>query len=337
MRLPLVIASLSLVLAGCSGGTPSLPSVPSGNSSESASPGADTVVQSGTCDPTFKGVCSRVAVRQVHGVAFTPMVACSYPGLGTKCRLAMDITAPTSGGPWPLIVLLWGGPSAPGERNPLTLDPFAKALAGQGAVVMVADWRQGSGWGGGYPTSFGDVACAIGVARKIGPAYGAAPDRVTLVGASTGGWPAAVLGLTPSAFAPAPKSCDPTAGSLRPDRVVSMAGEVNEVSQPNQADSIAYVQEFFGGPRRDDPEAWAASDPFVLLRRYPAGANAIPFLLVQGLSDTVVAPAVSRSFQAALVTAGYQSRLVEVPGITHLHTWENGNAVDAVASFVSGK
>ena len=48
-------------------------------------------------------------------------------------------------------------------------------IAGQGAVVMVAGWREGPDWGGGYPTSFQDVACAIGVARKIGPVYGANP------------------------------------------------------------------------------------------------------------------------------------------------------------------
>ena len=33
---------------------------------------------------------------------------------------------------------------------------------------MVAGWREGPDWGGGYPVSFQDVACAIGVARKIG-------------------------------------------------------------------------------------------------------------------------------------------------------------------------
>ena len=106
----------------------------------------------------------------------------------------MDISAPTSGGPWPIFVFLPGGPSSPGELYRDILDPFAAALAGQGAVVMISGWREADYYGGGYPTSFADVACAIGVARQIGPSYGADPDRVTLVGHSTGGWPAMVVG-----------------------------------------------------------------------------------------------------------------------------------------------
>jgi acetyl esterase/lipase len=230
----------------------------------------------------------------------------------------MDITAPTSGGPWPLLVLVPGGPSPPDERYNGTLDPFATALAGQGAVVMVAGWREGPDWSGGYPASFQDVACAIGVARKIGPAYGANPDRVTLLGHSTGGWPAAVIGLTPTPFNPAPGSCNPTAGSLRPDFVVVEDGELNEVTQPEQADGLEYVKDFLGGNRKTHPAAWAATDPFALAKRYRAGAHATPFLLIQGSADTTVLPAVSKLFQTTMVADGYQSRLVEIPGADHL-------------------
>lgn len=324
----LVIASLSLVLAGCSAGA----------SASYASPGAgpDAVVESGTCIPGFEGICSRVAVGQWHNVPYTPAIACSLPG-GTTCQLAMDITAPTSGGPWPLMVFLPGGPSPPDERYSIILDPFAEALAGQGAVVMVAGWREGPQWGGGYPTSFADVACAIGVARKIGPEYGADSDRVTLVGHSTGGWPVAVVGLTPSPFTPAPGTCDPTAGSLSPDQVVSMDGVINQVSEPESGDGVAYVYQFLGGAPEEHPDAWAAADPFALAKRYPAGANAIPFLLIHGLLDTTVFPEVSQSFQAALEAAGYQSQLVEIPEAGHIETLGNGDVVIALMTFMTGK
>jgi fermentation-respiration switch protein FrsA (DUF1100 family) len=337
----IVIASFSLIPAGCSAGaTPSpSPSIPVGTSSAPASPGVgpDAIVESGMCSPAFEGVCSRVAVGHWHDVPYTQAVACSTADVGVTCQLAMDITAPTSGGPWPLIVFLPGGPSGPPERYVEILDPFAEALAGQGVVVMVAGWREGSDWGGGYPTSFADVACAIGVARKTAAAYGASPDRVMLVGGSTGGWPAAVVGLTPSPFTPAPGSCHPTAGSLRPDQVVIMAGNVNNVSDPDHGDGINYVTEFLGGDRKAHPHAWAAADPFALAKRFPAGAHAIPFLLIHGLLDTTVFPDVSQSFQAALVAASYHSRLVEIPGVSHLDLWGNGNAVTAIMTFVTGK
>ncbi len=197
-------------------------------------------------------MCTRLNVAEWQNVPYTPVVPCGS-NASPKCRLRMDITAPTTGGPWPLLVLVPGGPSPPDDRYNGTLKPFTTALAGQGAVVMVAGWREGPDWAGGYPTSFRDVACAIGVARKIGPAYGANPDRVTLMGHSTGGWPAAVIGLTPTPFTPTPGSCDSTAGSLRPDLVVVEDGELNEVTQPDQADGLYYVKGFLGGNRKSPP------------------------------------------------------------------------------------
>lgn len=297
---------------------------------------SDTVVKAGTCDPAVKGLCSRVAVAQWHNVPYTPAIPCGSVASFT-CHLMMDITAPTSGGPWPLIVFLPGGPSAPMVRYRFEIDPFAKAIAGQGAVVMVAGWREGPVWAGGYPISFQDVACAIGVARKIGPAYSANPDRVTLQGHSTGGWPAAVVGLTPVPFTPAPGSCNPTAGSLRPDAVVSVDGDLNEVTEPNKADGLSYITSFLGGNQASHRDAWAAADPFALVKRYPAGADSLPFLLIHGGADTTVLPVVSESFQAALVAAGYHSRLVEIAGADHTGSLYAQEAIDAILKIATGK
>jgi acetyl esterase/lipase len=245
----------------------------------------------------------------------------------------MDIDAPTSGGPWPLIVILPGGPNLPDQEN--YLEPFAVSLAGQGAVVMVSSWRQTAGLGGGYPTSFADVACAIGVARKIGPAYGASPDRVILVGHSLGGWPAAVVGLTPSAIAGAPGSCNPTAGSLRPDAVVSVAGLLNQVR--DKLGGADYLMEFLGGDSKARPAAWLAADPFALATHDRAGADAIPIVLVHGGADTDIPPTVSESFQAALVAAGYHSQLIEVASADHGTIMGTKESIDAIIRLATAK
>jgi acetyl esterase/lipase len=296
---------------------------------------SDFRVKSGTCDPTVPGLCSRVVVAQWHDVAYTPVIPCGTDA-SERCRLRMDITAPTSGGPWPLVVVLPGGPSAPDERYRGVLDTFATVTAGQGAVVMVAGWREGPEWGGGYPTSFQDVACAIGVARNIGPGYRADPGRVTLLGHSTGGWPAAVIGLTPAPFTPASGTCGPTTGSLRPDAVVIEDGELNEVTQPDVADGLLYVTDFLGGDRAKRPGAWAAADPFALAKRYRARATSIPILLVHGSADTMVAPAVSRSFLARLVAAGYRSRLVEIPGADHTGGLWSKDGIEPILKIATG-
>ncbi len=273
----------TIVITGCSAaGSPSpsrATSSPAATPAElpSISVAPEAVVASGTCNPTFEGVCSRVDVSRSLSITYTPVIPCSPKVGGETCQLAMDITAPTSAGPWPLIVFLVGGRESPAERYPDYYGPFAEAVAGQGAVVMVTGWRVGTQWGGGYPKSFQDAACAIGVARRIGPAYGANPDEVILVGSSNGGWPAVITGLTPGPFTPAPGSCDPTAGSLRPDAVVSMAGTVNYRSPDPEV--LDFVEGFLGGDRDARPTEWAGADEFALAKRYPAGAHAIPFLL----------------------------------------------------------
>ena len=262
---------------------------------------------------------------------FTPPVVCA--GSGGTCQLPMAIAAPTSGGPWPLIVILPGGPNPPKIEN--YLSPLALTLAGQGAVVVVSSWRQDAVYGGGYPMSFADAACAIGVARKIGPDFGADPDRVILVGHSLGGWPAAVLALDPSPFTPATGSCGPTAGSLRPDAFVGIAGAVNVVRDAVGGED--YLVPFFGGDAKARPDAWHAADPFALLKRYPAGVGAIPIVLIQGGEDTDVPPSVARSFQAALVAAGHDSRFVEVPAADHGTIMGSKTTIETIMALAAAR
>ena len=245
----------------------------------------------------------------------------------------MDVRAPTSGGPWPLVVLLPGGPDRPGKfRSP---EPLARLLAGQGAVVMNTAWRQGAGDGGGYPTSFADIACAIGVARKTGPAYGAAPDRVILVGHSLGGWAGAVVALTPTEFTPADGSCDPTTGSLRPDAFVGVAA-ASDLLTAQQA-GPDWVREFLGGDRATRPGAWAAADPFALATHHPAGDRALPILLVHGEDDGAVNPATSSAFDATLRAADYDSRLVMIASADHGSILAAPETVEAVMALVDDR
>lgn len=242
-------------------------------------------------------------------VPYTPAIACAEPA-GTTCRLAMDIVRPSDPGPWPVFVLLPGGPSSPGRLDYLL--PIATAIANRGAVVMVADWRQAAAFAGGYPTSFQDAACAVGVARAVARRYGGDPGDVTVVGHSLGGWAAAVISLTPAPISPAPGTCDPTAGSLRPDALVDLDGATDEPD--TMEDGAAYVAAFFGGTRAQRPAAYAAADALDILAAHPAVDDPIPILLVHGQADTTVSPSVSKGLHAALLAAGYTNQLLLIPG-----------------------
>ena len=242
-------------------------------------------------------------------VPFTPTIACNAAGTA-RCQLDMDIVRPSGGGPWPVFLLLQGGPSDV-NRDDYML-PLADALAHQGALVMVADWRQAASTGGGFPTSFQDVGCAVGVTRALAAKYGGNSAGVTLVGHSLGGWAGAVLTLAPTEFAPAAGSCDATTGPLRPNAFVDLDGAVDEPTA--MEDGSPYVTAFFGGTPEQQPAAYAAGDPFSILAVHPASGSPVPILVVHATSDATVPLATSKSFHGALLSAGYPNQLLLISG-----------------------
>jgi acetyl esterase/lipase len=240
----------------------------------------------------------------------------------------MDVYAPRAAGPWPVVVLLAGGPKAPGGQGYVTR--AARPIAERGAVVMAADWRQAAEHGGGWRSSFRDVACAVGVARRTAGRYGGRDDRVVLVGHSLGGWAAAVVALSPEPFTPGGGQCARTAGSLRPDGLVTLAGAVDEVT--NQGLGPAYLTAFFHGTQAQRPQAWAAADPFSLVRAHHAGSSSVEVTVVRGGRDTVVTRSAGPALHRALRRAGYRSRLVDVPSADHNGLLAAPKAVAAVTA-----
>ena len=246
-------------------------------------------------------VCVTRELAAWRGVPFTPAVACSAGA--TTCRILMDVYAPTAAGSWPLVVIAPGGFMPPDQILGYTED-LGMAIADRGAVVMTANWRQGSNFGGDTAQSLGDVACAVGVARATGPAYGADAARVVLVGHSNGVWPVTTLGLTPSPMALDSASCDATSGSLRPDAIVVMSGLFD-------ADAVQL----------------AAST---------SAAQHIPVVIAQGGADDPARVAAARSFQDVLTANGWDSTLVEVPAADHPGILYAPAVIDAVMAVATG-
>jgi acetyl esterase/lipase len=199
------------------------------------------------------------------------------------------------------------------------------------AVVIHAVWRQDRDQGGGWPTSFQDIACAVGVARAIGPDFGGDPGRVVLVGHSLGGWASAVVALSPSEVTPASGTCNPTSGSLRPDALVTLAGAVDlDERGPGRQ---GFLRGFFDGSRAQRPQRWAGSDPFVLAAA--ATHSEVPVTVVQGTGDTTVAPAGARAFATALRRHGIDTHLVEVPDADHSYVLVAPATTDAIVAAMA--
>jgi len=246
-------------------------------------------------------------------VPYTSPVDCGTSG---SCELEANIyypvvrsdspPAPPDG--WPLIVAIPGGPAAPGARDGLS--GLAAALTVKGVVVVVADWRQAPTYGGGYPTSFEDVSCAIRWARGQAGTYGADPARATLVAHSFGGLAGAVVTLASKAIPPLPVGCLASTGSARVDDYVGIA-PVSTLDMIGQD----FLATFLGGTRTEATTAWDASDPLVLAAA--DSAHDAPIRLIVGSGDLTVTTVEVQPFVDELSKAGKDVQLTTVLGVGH--------------------
>ncbi len=214
----------------------------------------------------------------------------------------LDVYAPAEGSGWPVVVHFHGGVSSPEEYA-----EFARAVAQQGVVVFVPEWRALGPVGGSE-----DTVCAIAFAAAHGEEYGAATDRMTLSGYSTGGFTAVIhalmgdeppLPVTDCEVDPVVEAPDAVVGGGAPLFAAQWARDGRFATNPQWAPLT--------------PEQIDAFDPYLALGRNPD----LQVRLVVGEDDVGGNPAVAfpiaesnRDYLDALVESGYDAELIEVPG-----------------------
>jgi len=158
---------------------------------------------------------------------------------------------------------------------------IARDLVARGWTVWNVEYRR-LGGGGGWATTFEDVAAAIG-------ALPVEAARMVAIGHSAGGqlavW-AAAEGLVTSAVS--------QAGAL----------DLDELSRLGTSDAV--VNQLLGGTPDEVPHRYAKASP---RRRLPIG---VPLLLVHGERDDDVPVHISREFAAAAREAGDDCELVVI-------------------------
>lgn len=138
----------------------------------------------------------------------------------------LDVYSPVSAGPWPVVVMLHGGPSDDQRADRGYLGEHARRVADLGFVVFNTSW--GAGMPAGAPTydlflaTGSQAACAVEFARAKAAEYGGDPATLILFGHSAGASTASIV-----AFARAEPSpgCleDATLGAI--DALVTWDGE----------------------------------------------------------------------------------------------------------------
>lgn len=205
----------------------------------------------------------------------------------------VDVHLPTgTDSPAPLVVYVHGGfwRQAWDRKH---ARPLAAALAAEGSVVAVPEYRRVGGEGG-WPTTATDVEEALTRLPEILDGLGVRTTTTTLVGHSAGGH--LVLWLANQSHAV--------------DRVVALApvADLRFAARTGMGGGAAV--DLLGGTPDDVPDAYDAADPAARLAVRPHA----DVVVVHGDRDEAVDVQSSRGLRARYPWIDYR----ELPGVDHL-------------------
>lgn len=289
-----MMAILALVLGACGGsggGPPSTLAVAEDAPPTTVvAPTASVEVPKTTLAPAGTAQTAVTTVVETQPVVVTRDIVYSGPQL-------LDVWAPDAEGPWPVLVMFHGyaGPSPTNARG--GYDALAEGIAAGGVVVYNAEWPIRDL----FVSEAEIAACAVGFARSTAGDYGGSPDRVTILGHSSGAGTATSVAFSAELLEPS-QDCVTANASIVPDALVSVAG---------------YPDYFISGPGAyladADPAAWEIVDPYSNLGRNP---DLVVYQLHGDIDD--LSPVQSAiNFDQALREAGYEAYLTVLEGVGH--------------------
>ena len=223
----------------------------------------------------------------------------------------------------PALLLLHGGC----WQHAFGLQPmgqFARRLSQMGFAVCNLEYRR-IGGGGGWPTTFEDVAAGARTFLKQAGTYGFGADKLSVTGHSAGGHLALWL---------AGRWRLPTDSGLRhhddidPMAVVSLAGIGDLAAALGNGICRGAPQQLMGGAPEALPERYELASPSALL------PLAVPHWHISGIDDALVPLAHVRTFTSTAREAGDQVELVEVANSGHFEIVTASSAVFAQVEAV---
>ncbi|QKX17824.1 alpha/beta hydrolase [Microbulbifer sp. YPW1] len=199
-----------------------------------------------------------------------------YRQLGER-TLHLDIFRPESAGAdarRPAVLLVHGGGWRSGNQT--LQEPMAIYLANRGFVTATVEYRLSVE--ARYPAGVQDVKAALGWLRNHADEYGIDPQRVAILGASSGAQMATLVGVAPGmeVFETAESSgLDRIQAIVNLDGIVSfttpMALKYENAPHKNPSAAGAW----FGGRYQEVPELWRQASPLEY-----AGVGSPPTLFI---------------------------------------------------------
>lgn len=223
-----------------------------------------------------------------------------------------DLRVPAGPGPHPVVVLFHGGWWR-SEENLGYLGHVAAALAADGIATWNLEFRRLGATGGGWPTTFLDVAAGADHLLSLAGEYPLDLSRVYSLGHSAGGHLALWLAARPRVRRDSAIYSRPLV-NLR--GAISIAGGVDLafLSKLPMLDGFVQsrvVDELVGGRPDQVPERYAAASPCELL---PLGVRQV---LVQGTADDYTPSEIPTRYARVAERLGDKVSLVWISGADH--------------------
>jgi len=215
----------------------------------------------------------------------------------------------------PVLVAVHGGGWQVGSRQSYRY--WGLFLARAGYAVFAIDYRLGKP--GMYPAAVYDTKAAIQFVRAKAAEFNLDPDRIGLIGDSSGAHLAALVALAGDQFNSAYRDDANAAVAANAKAVVGFYGEYDLLAQwthdltARPRDNI--VEKFLGVPPTENRRIYFDSSPisYVTVDR-----NKLRFLLIHGTDDDIADPATqSGAFLTALNQAQFFARRIIIPGAGH--------------------
>jgi len=251
-------------------------------------------------------------VARTAGIVLDLFARTEHHRYGPHRQNRADLHVPRDGdGPFPVAVLVHGGYWR-AFYGKVVMKPLAADLVRRGFATWNIEYRRiGRRQGGGYPSTFEDVANAIDYLTHLEDRR-LALDDVTFIGHSAGGhlalWAASRNGDS----------------RVEPARVIAQAPITDLVACGPPAHAL------MGGEPRELPDRYAECDPIQLL---PVGK---PLLLVHGADDATIPIKRTREYAEAARAAGDEVGLIEPnPGGHRSHVDPRSPAWRAAVEWLS--
>lgn len=213
----------------------------------------------------------------------------------------LDVYAPVSGGPFPILLFVHGGSWYNGSKD--WYEQLGRHLAQKNVVCAVINYRLGEE--ASYEDMASDVAMALKWMREHGSQYQGDPQKLFIAGHSAGGHLSALVTLNPRFLQAAGASEVVIKGCLLLD---AFGLNMDYVMQHNQVYFVTELQKVFG----KDPEKWKDAAPVRFVH-----PQAPPFLLLVGAETYPHLAMDNEVFRLHLEEQKVPFRFRTVPGKNH--------------------